>query len=134
MSALTVLLLPPTGGPAMAVEISGTQAEQYAAVKGLVGGWLEVIVGRYLGESWVMFLNEDGKREKQPVNENATRLATLLGWRHMPGDVLVGTVVLAGKLSATEISVQPVLVRAARELEIAVLAPGGTPYDEEAAR
>ena len=133
-SPLTLLLMVPTGGPVIATEISGTDMQKYLAVSGLIGGLLTAIGGRHLGSGWAMFLDVDAHEKQLPMNENATRLATYLGWPHDPGQVIHGTVCLVGKDGDTEVTVPPVVVRAARELEIPVLTLDHEHYDEEAVR
>ncbi len=130
---ITALVIAPTGGAIFAVELTGTDLDRYIAVRGLIGGgWLEAIGGRYLGAGWAMFLAEDRAEQRCPANENATRLAAHLGWRHHPGDVVLGTGVLVGKNGCDEVTVPSVVVRAARELEMPVLTIDHRHYDEEA--
>jgi hypothetical protein len=125
-----VVVIPPGGenGAALALAVSGTESQQFAAIRAQVGGDVQTIGGRYLGADWIAFANEEGKLRGLPLNERATALVQLLGWNSRPGDYLVGTVVLAGKNA----SVPAEVVRAARESGLAVLGPDAEQYDEEA--
>jgi Domain of unknown function (DUF3846) len=58
----------------------------------LVGGNIESIGG----EDWYAYLNEEGKLLGLPFNPLADRLADMLGWRGLFGDLLVGPVVFLG--------------------------------------
>lgn len=62
-----------------------------------LGGYIEVI-GRLpdvdgRGWRWVL-CNEDGKRLELPYNDYATKLLGHAGLLHMPGDVIVGPLIL----------------------------------------
>jgi hypothetical protein len=65
-------------------------------LQAFVGGYIEVL--RTPDGRW-MFLNEDGKRLDLPPNHDATVMV-----RHllMPGDVIVGDVILCTPLEAGE--------------------------------
>jgi Domain of unknown function (DUF3846) len=65
----------------------------YRALADEIGGWIEAIP---LGVRGVAFVNEDGKRLELPANRSAEALLRLWGWRPMPGDFIVGPVVVFG--------------------------------------
>jgi hypothetical protein len=67
------------------------------ALTALVGGWIESIG---FNEESVVYLNEEGKLEGLAVNDTANRLQRLADYSLMPGDFLVGQVVLIGILDA----------------------------------
>lgn len=61
------------------------------ALKGILdGGWLEAIGG----EGWHAYIDEEGKLKQLPVNEPATYLAFMCGWR--AHDYLCGTAIFLG--------------------------------------
>ncbi len=64
-----------------------------AGLQSLVGGWIEALG---LRPGLTAYINEEGKLNALPVNLIGTHVATQLGWRGFPGDVLVGPVVFCG--------------------------------------
>ena len=80
-------------------------------VHDLVGGWLEAITGR----GWCAYFNEDGERERLPVNMRATGLACALGWRPHVADWLLGVVVFLGRDGTSETDVPERALQLARE-------------------
>lgn len=66
-------------------------------LQSLIGGWIEGI-----GTSGVFtaYLDEEGKLKGKPPNDYATIMAATFGWRGLPGDLCVGTVVFCGPADA----------------------------------
>lgn len=86
---INVLVVDPDGTQTM----KQIDANAPNALQTLVGGWIEAIGDM---QTWSAYLNEEGKLDGLPVNVLATMIAQRLGWRGVPGDVLVGTVVFCG--------------------------------------
>lgn len=65
------------------------------ALQKAVGGYIEIVPGitKYDGEEAVAFCNEEGKINRLPMNQKATR-----AWRDAlgfePGDILVGDIAI----------------------------------------
>lgn len=62
-------------------------------LQGLVGGMFQVIPLAGRGDMW---LNEEGKLHGLPRNHNADAVLAAVGQELLPGDYIVGTVVLTG--------------------------------------
>lgn len=83
-----VAFLPQRGG----IELRHSRCK-LADLQAFVGGYIEALHG----DGWVMWLDEDGKtKEGYGVNVLATALTRDLGL--MPGDLIVGDVVVTGAL------------------------------------
>lgn len=60
---------------------------QLEELQAIVGGWIEIV---YLLDGRIIVVNEDGKCNGLPINENATKLLLEQGgWDCIVGDVLV---------------------------------------------
>jgi hypothetical protein len=90
-----------------------------------IGGWIEEISGRYDGEPWAAYCDEDGNLKRLPVNAMAAALARELGWRFSSSGTLVGTVLFVGRAPVSgEAADVPAAVIAHARL-IGVLPPEG---------
>lgn len=79
---------------AVPVRVDEVDSINLAYLQKQVGGYIEVIdVNDYEEPDMSMWLNEEGKIERLPFNPRATALAR--GYI-MPGDVIVGDVVMTG--------------------------------------
>jgi hypothetical protein len=96
----TRVLVIPTGDTKaylQVIERPAGDTSDLAAMNALVGGWIERI---FFDEASALYLNEEGKLDGLPVNETANRLYLQAQYSLLPGDFLVGQVVLFGILDA----------------------------------
>lgn len=77
-------------GEMRVVEIPDPPDELAALKEHLDGGWLEMVT---TPEGLSMFLDEEGKLKRLPINDKATVISGLF-----PRDVIVGPVVLLGQV------------------------------------
>ena len=70
--------------------VSFTAKTEYEIIKTAVGGYLEIV---RLSPSMTMWINEEGKLDRLPVNHRATTI-----WTYYFGatDIIVGNVVITG--------------------------------------
>lgn len=89
MSLIKIVVIPADSSQAVEVrEIEATPE----VMGGIVGGWLEVV--GLTGPLASLYINEEGKLRRLPLNQRATALVQ----RHnaMLGDFIVGDVFIAG--------------------------------------
>jgi hypothetical protein len=100
-TGLRAVVIPTGSEPATVVTIPAEQ--RLASLQDYVGGYIEAVdVSEVLTDNGrrrvacSIFLNEEGKMQRLPVNARATDLAaiTIGGWRN---DVIVGQVVVTGQ-------------------------------------
>lgn len=94
----------PASGPlVLVIEPDGTARTErlpsgdLAHSQRIVGGWVRPIGGQFDGAEWVVYVNDDGHAMGQPDNRIAHALATILGFRFLPGDHLTGPAVFLGR-------------------------------------
>jgi hypothetical protein len=64
-----------------------------AELQAIVGGYVQVVIINFLGETGQMIMDEDGKNKDYPLNGKATAIAQSLGGID-PSDWVVGDVVI----------------------------------------
>lgn len=78
------------------IDVDTSKDSGLAALQEAVGGWIELI---HITEEVIAYLNEEGKQEELPFNELATDLCEHFKVGLMPGDYIVGNMVLLGSLN-----------------------------------
>ena len=91
------LLLKAAGGVEEIRPANGRPMFSLQELQAFVGGYIETV--RTIGGLWLV-INEDGKRLELPRNARATMLYHESGG--LPGDVVVGDVVLANRVEMGE--------------------------------
>jgi hypothetical protein len=109
-----------TDGIIHSIELGNTPSEEYEALSGAVGGYIQQVP---LGESGLMlWCNEEGKLIGLPRNQGATNVWTEF-WG--PTDVMVGDCVITGGIDwDSELTLG---LTHAQVLQVGVIANGYTP-------
>lgn len=112
---IKVLVLKHDDDTAHLQEVEGSLAD----FQKIVGGLIEAFpVGRFGN----MYLNDEGKLLGLPYNHNAQALLAEVGQRMLPGDFIVGDVVLTGDPDSegNDTSVSPVLLNLVQGMGIPI--------------
>lgn len=111
---ITALVIPATSAP-FTVELP--KADPAAALRTLVGGWLEGVYGTTrTGEPVTLYVNEDGKGRGLPANPVATLLWRYLNQDTVIADELVGTAVVLGAKGCDEADIPAAVLHAALKI------------------
>ncbi|MEX3647237.1 DUF3846 domain-containing protein [Mycolicibacterium porcinum] len=115
---ITALVIPATSAP-FTVELP--KSDPAAALRTLVGGWLEGVYGTTrAGEPVTLYVNEDGKGRGLPANATATLLWRYLNQGTVIADELVGTTVVLGASGCAEADIPADALHAALALHRAL--------------
>lgn len=115
---ITALVIPTTSEP-FTVELP--KADPAAALRTLVGGWLEGVYGTTrAGEQVTLYVDEDGKERGLLANAVATLLWRYLNQGTVIADELVGTAVVLGASGCDEADIPTDALHAALTLHKAL--------------